>query len=195
MSIVNNKAEQSVNIIVNAIEMVLSLIFPNYDLKIMPNMFLLTKEAEEGEMKEQTMINNDNFEQFKTIIEEMFCLNATKNNDYNPANKKAEQIAKKLRNRKKQLSQRSDGKQDVDILSRYISILNLGNTHTITELMEYTIFQLFDEFKRFERKYSYDVWFQAKLAGAQNLQDVSNWMTEEEDEYVPSRPQSGKIEF
>jgi len=57
-------------------------------------------------------------------------------------------------------------------LSRYISILTLGVGHTIPELMEYTVFQLFDEFHRFERKLQYDSWYEAKLAGAQNLQDV-----------------------
>jgi len=38
--------------------------------------------------------------------------------------------------------------------------------------MEYTVYQLFNEFKRFERKYAYESWLQAKLAGAQDLQDV-----------------------
>jgi len=46
--------------------------------------------------------------------------------------------------------------------------------------MEYTVYQLFNEFKRFEKKFSYDVWFQAKLAGAENLEDVDNWLSDEE---------------
>jgi hypothetical protein len=86
--------------------------------------------------------------------------------DYNPANKAAEAIAKKFRDRHKKLSKKEDGVKSIDILSRYVSILALGNHHTISELMEYTVYQLFDEFRRFEKKMSYDTWFKAKLAGA-----------------------------
>ena len=97
----------------------------------------------------------------------MFCLDkfgggAT---EYNPANKLAEQIANKLRQRHKMLNQKK-GKGSISILSRYVSILALGNSHTIPELFDYTVFQLFDEFHRFEKKYSYDIYLRAKMAGA-----------------------------
>lgn len=193
MSIVNNRTESSVQMIINAIELIFSLIFPGFNLKIMPNMLLLTKE-EQG-IKEQIMINNDNFQGFKQILKDMFCLNSDGQNDYNPANKKAEQIAKKLRDRKKKLSKKTGQEGEIDILSRYISILSLGNCHTIPQLMNYTVFQLFNEFQRFEKKYNYDIWFKAKLAGAQNLQDVSNWMTQDETNEDFKRPTSGRIEF
>lgn len=192
MSIVNNKTEESVQMIINTVELIFSLIFPGYVLKVMPNMFLLTKE-QDG-IKEQIIINNDNYQDFKQILMEMFCLNPNGENDYNPANAKAEQIARKLRERKKKLSQKTGEKGEIDILSRYISILSLGNYHTIPQLVEYTVYQLFNEFQRFEKKYNYDIWFKAKLAGAQNLQDVSNWMADDEVE-TQERPKSGRIEF
>ena len=59
--------------------------------------------------------------------------------------------------------------------------------------MEYTVYQLFNEFQRFEKKYSYDSWFSAKLAGAEGLQDVPNWLSDEE--IVETRPKSNRIEF
>ena len=40
--------------------------------------------------------------------------------------------------------------------------------------MNYTVFQLFDEFKRFELKVGYDIYFQAKLAGATVLHHNTN---------------------
>ena len=40
----------------------------------------------------------------------------------------------------------------------------------------------------------YDTWFKAKLAGAENLEDVDSWLSDEEDQIV-SRPNSNRIEF
>ncbi len=192
MSIVNNKTDAGIKASVISLELVLSLLFPNYQLMKMPTMLVLTKQVEGH--KDQVLINNDNFEQFKGIVKSMFCLDTLGGSDYNPANKTADMIAKKLRARHKKLSKKQEGSQSIDILSRYVSILTLANHHTIPELMQYTVFQLFDQFRRFEKKYSYDTWFKAKLAGAQNLQDVDSWLADEEK--VPqARPKSGRIEF
>lgn len=195
MSMINNKTDTAIKTNILSIELVFSLIFPTYELMKMPSMLVLTKE--QNGKKEQCLINNDNFEDFKAIIKDMFCLNALggMQGNYNPANKVAEQIAKKLMERRKKLQKKSgDQNKSINILSRYISILALGNHHTYSELMQYTVYQLFDEFKRFERKYSYDIWFKAKLAGAKDLENVDSWLTEEQ-ETVPERPSSNRIEF
>lgn len=193
MSMINNKTDTTIKSNILSAELVLSLIFPDYELMKMPTMLVLSKEVD-GK-KEQCWINNDNFEQFKKIIKEMFCLDTLGGlGDYNPADKLAQQIANKLRDRHKKLQKKTgDGQKNISILSRYISILILGNHHTYSELMQYTVYQLFDEFRRFEKKYSYDAWFKAKLAGAENLEDVENWMGDEEN--IPTRPASNRIEF
>lgn len=194
MSMINNKTDTTIKSNILSAELVLSLIFPEYELMKMPTMLVLSKEVD-GK-KEQCWINNDNFEQFKKIIKQMFCLDTLGGvGDYNPADKLAEQIANKLRDRHKKLQQKTgDGEKSINILSRYISILILGNRHTYSELMQYTVYQLFDQFRRFEKKYSYDAWFKAKLAGAENLEDVDNWMSDDE-ENIPTRPASNRIEF
>lgn len=46
----------------------------------------------------------------------------------------------------------------MSILSRYISILAVGERKDINDLMNYTIYQLMDEFNRFELKMRYDSW-------------------------------------
>lgn len=192
MSIMNSKAEQ-IKFSIDSAQLVLSLLFPNYELVSMPNIILLNKELEEGN-KEQIIINNDNFEEFKNIVKAIFCLDVASGGKYNPANKLAEQIAKKLEERRKKLETKRDGKQQIDILGRYISILALGNHHTIPQLMEYTVYQLFNEFQRFEKKYSYDAWFSAKLAGAEGLQDVQNWLSDQ-DQVTERMPKTKRIEF
>ena len=55
----NSKAEE-VKISITSAELVLSLLFPDYELVKMPNMMLLNKTLEDGK-KEQVMINSDNF--------------------------------------------------------------------------------------------------------------------------------------
>lgn len=198
MSMINqnkkNTTTQQGKLMQSALQSILMLIFPDYELMYMPNMLVLTKVHENG-TKQQGMINNDNYEQFKVIIREMFGLSGLSQKDYNPANKLAEQIANKLRQRHKKLEKKNGNEnKSIDILSRYISILTIGNYHTIPELMQYTVYQLFDQFRRFEKKFAYDTWFSAKLAGAQNLDDVDNWMAQD-DEQVQSRPRSNRIEY
>ena len=178
-----------------ALENIFMLIFPNYQIMYMPNMLLFNKMHEDG-TKQQGKITMDNYEQFKKLIQQMFCLSNLKGQDYNPANKLAEQIANKLRQRHKKLQKKTDGQpKSISILSRYISILTIGNHHTISELMQYTVYQLFDQFRRFEKKQAYDAWFSAKLAGAENLDDVDNWLAQEDEVQVERMPKSNRIEY
>lgn len=195
MSIMNNKTDSTVKRNILSVELVLSLLFPEYSLMIMPSVLVLTKENE-GK-KEQCLINNDNFEQFKSIIQQMFCLKTLKSQDYNPANKLAQQIANKFRNRRKMLEKKTSDEEHkvLSILQRYISILVLANHHTYSELMQYTVYQLFDQFRRFEKKYSYDIWLKAKLAGAQNLEDVDSWLNDQEIKTSNTRPSSNRIQY
>lgn len=196
MSMINqSKKNTTNNNLLPTLESIFMLILPNYELMYMPNMIVFNRQFQDG-TKEQGMITQDNYEQFKSIIKEMFCLSNLGGQDYNPANKLAEQIANKLRQRHKKLEKKqADGqKKSISILSRYVSILTIANHHTIPELMQYTIYQLFDQFHRFEKKFAYDTWFSAKLAGAQNLDDVDNWLSDEEDK-IQSKPQSNRIEY
>lgn len=199
MSMINqsnkNTTSNQESLVISSLENMFLLLFPTYEVMYMPNMIVFTKNFQDGS-KQQGMINQDNYEQFKNVVKEMFCLSGLGQKDYNPANKLAEQIANKFRQRHKKLEKKQAGgqKKSIDILSRYISILTIANHHTIQELMQYTVYQLFDQFRRFEKKFAYDTWFSAKLAGAQNLDDVDNWLSEEEDK-IQSKPQSNRIEY
>ena len=154
--------------------MVLSLIFPLYTITLNQK-FISLKDAEGQEFK----IDNSNYEDFKEILDEMFCLKIAddENGDYNPQDPLAEKIAKKLKARHERLGdlQNSENKK-IAILSRYISILAVGQQKDINSLLNYTIYQLFDEFNRYELKVSYDIYLQAKMAGAKDLKEVEDWM-------------------
>ena len=67
-------------------------------------------------------------------------------------------------------------RQKVAILTRYISILAVGEKKDMNSLLGYSVYQLFDEFKRYELKLNWDIYLQAKMAGAKDLKEVDDWM-------------------
>ena len=66
--------------------------------------------------------------------------------------------------------------RDFSVYESFISILAVGLAKSKTELADYTIYQIRDEFQRFVMKENYDIYIKAKLAGAQDLEEVENWM-------------------
>ena len=154
----------------NCVMMVLALMFPEYSVSLEKDCFKFCKENEEHR------IDNSNFEDFKEIIGKAFSYGTKENKpDFNPSGEMAKKIAEKLQKRHNKLVEQKPDKK-VDILSRYISILTVGERKDMNNLFNYTIYQLFDEFKRFELKTGHDIYVQAKMAGAQDLKEVEDWM-------------------
>lgn len=154
--------------------MVLSLVFPQYTISLNQK-FILLKDSEEQEFK----IDNSNFEDFKQILDEMFCLKTGEGDgaDYNPQDPLAERIARKLNARRQKISEiKSESQKKISILNRFVSILAVGQQKDMNSLLNYTVYQLFDEFNRYELKMNYDIYFQAKMAGAKDLKEVEDWM-------------------
>ena len=154
--------------------LVLTLLFPNHKIKIDKDQILLQTDDFYS-----SSINNNNFDAFKKIISEMFVLNevAAEDGAYNPADAYAKKIAEKFKKRKEILAKQSGiNLNKIAIFSRYVSILAVGEHKDINSLMEYTVYQLKDEFKRFQMKHQFDFYMEAKLAGAQDLEEVDNWM-------------------
>ena len=152
----------------NCVEMVLALIFPWYTIDITSDAIVLEKE------EERHLINNDNFETFKTIFNMMFSFSKDESRDYNPSGEVAKRIAEKLKQRHQKLAELKEGKKKIDILSRYVSILAVGEHKDMNSLLNLSVYQLFDEFERFKLKMSYDIYFQAKMAGAKDLKEVED---------------------
>lgn len=154
----------------NCVEMVLALIFPWYTINISNDGIVLEKE------EERHLINNDNFEAFKVIFNSMFSFSREGTRDYNPSGDLARQIAEKFRKRQQKLSELKENKKKIDILSRYVSILAIGEHKDMNSLLNLSVYQLYDEFERFKLKMNYDIYFQAKMAGAKDLKEVEDWM-------------------
>ena len=172
MSILNDKSASMQNN-VSCARMVLDLLFPLYTVNITPVAVIFTKPGEDdicGALTEQ------NFDNFKQIIKSMFCLEKTSGQEYNTQGELANKIANKFKKRKQQLAELKQKPNKVAIFSRYVSILAVGEHKDINELMNYTVYQLFDEFQRFELKMGYDMFIKARLAGAKDIKEPEDWM-------------------
>lgn len=159
------------------LEMVLTLMFPNYQIHFFPSMIAIVKEGGENHI-----INDTNFDEFKTIIEQMYAMdlsNEKGQRDYDPADPLARKIVDKIMQGRKKVAQmknqNSEG-QDASIISRYISILAVGEQKDINSFKDYTVYQLFDEFRRFTLKQNFDINLRARMAGAQDLEQPEDWM-------------------
>lgn len=153
----------------NCVNMVLALLFPEYSIHFQKNCILLQREDDKNEYQ----INNNNFEEFKEIISIMFQLKQDDKPTFNPSGELANRIAAKLQKRHQKLAEEKPDKK-IDILSRYVSILSVAQCKDMNILLNYTVYQLFDEFKRNELKMGYDIYLKAKMAGAQDLKEVED---------------------
>lgn len=161
--------------------LVLSLIFPLYTIEVRIDALVLKND------KEEHYINKTNFAKFKQILSSMFGLKLGGDSEaYNPEGDMATKIAEKFKRRHEKLmklakEEMGDGKR-ISILNRYASILAVGTQKNLPDLMSYTVWQIFDEFQRFQLKMQWDAYIQARMAGAQNLDEVDNWMIDLRDQ-------------
>ena len=99
---------------------------------------------------------------------------------------KAQRIAEKFKKRHETLLKLKNNndvsEKSINILSRYVSILAVGEQKDLNDLMQYTIYQLYDEFQRYQLKVQWDAYIQARMAGAKDLDEVDNWMIDLKDQ-------------
>ena len=162
------------------VQLVLLLLFPDYTVNFLPMSIMLSKKTDAG--LEQHLIDKNNFESFRNIVSEMFCLKQTQSNQkkYNPGGIHSQAIVNKFKERERKLAKlKNQGKQNnkISILYQYISILAVGQQKDINTLLQYSVYQLFDEFHRFRKKQEFDYYVEAKMAGAKDLDEIENWMS------------------
>ena len=174
MSIINDKSGSMI-FNISCAKQVLDLIFPLYTVTFTEDAIILTDVNDKFTVCGQ--INDVNFLAFKEILNQMFCLEKiSSTQEYNVQGELAKKIADKFKKGKQQLAKLSPKQNKIAIFSRYISILTVGEHKDMNSFMKYTVYQLFDEFQRFEFKVGYDTYFKARLAGAKDLKEPEDWM-------------------
>lgn len=175
MSIIMNKQKDTQSSVENAM-LVLTLIFPLYEISVRDNLLVLSKDNEDFYIDRKT------FPIFKQKIISMFNLEINQKEvaNYNPSGNMAKRIAEKFKKRHEKLMQLEKqalgDDKTISILQRYVSILAVGLQKDLNDLMQYTVYQLLDEFQRYQLKLQWDAYIQAKMAGAKDLEEVDNWM-------------------
>ena len=156
----------------DAVMQVFTLLFPNNKILITPRS--LVAQTEDGSIT----IDENNFEDLQNILRMVFC---SKNGPmdqqaFNPANDKAREIAEKLmRGRQRVAAQ--NGSSNSSIFSQYLSILTIGNNSmSIQDLMDLTMFQLYDLVERYNLYLAWDIDVRSRLAGGKPDSRPDNWM-------------------
>lgn len=147
----------------------LFLLFPNYKISVTPRALLFNLE------KENIIIDENNFLSLQEVLRQVGCLNGKNDNSFNPANEAAAEIARKLeRGRRKVAALKGDNNGSV--LSQYLSILCVGLHIPLTELINLTIFQLYDLVERYTLWINWDLDIRSRLAGGSPDGQPDNWM-------------------
>lgn len=158
----------------NATLQVLQLLFPEYNIVFTPMSLILQKSEHD------VMIDNSNFEILQETLRVVFCANdgPMDQQAFNPANEKAREIAEKLmRGRQRVAAQK--GNSNASIFSRYLSILTIGlSSMSLLELINLTMFQLYDLVERYTLYMNWDIDVRTRLAGGKPDSQPDNWMKE-----------------
>lgn len=156
----------------------LSLLFPLCEVQLKEDSIQLTNK-ENGFI---TKIDKNSYEEFKQIIIEIFVLESNDeegNGNYNPADGLAAKIAQKIKDGQKKRGKQKDAENILkkkSIYGKMVSVLSVGLGKDKNELLNYTIYQLLDEYKRFQLKNAYDINIKARLAGATDIDDPEDWL-------------------
>lgn len=182
MTIVHNQKPEFQEMRINFL-MVLAVLFPTCAIELQKDKIILKDLTEKTESNDELKeINRINYLDFKILLDQIFCLDFTgQSKKYNPQSQMAKRIADKLKKGQQKVSQQK-GENNISLLSLYISTLAVGLGKDINTLMNYTLYQLFSEYRRFSAKLSFDMNMQARLAGAKDLSEPKNWMGDLKEE-------------
>lgn len=155
-----------------AVQQVAELFFPGYKLSITPRSLLLIG----GDRTIQ--IDENNFEFLQQALSNICCMKTgpMDQRSFNPANKKAKEIAEKLmRGRQRVAAQKSTN--NTDVFSQYLSILSIGtNAMSLNDLINLTMYQLYDLIERYNLYINWDMDVRCRLAGGSPEGQPDNWM-------------------
>ena len=150
---------------------VLQLIIPNAQVLFTPRVVMLNLGDH------SVNIDESNFETLQAILKDIFCLKESGQEAFNPANEEAKKIAEKLmRGRQRVAAQKAKESGD-SIFTQYLSILTVGlESMGLNELMNLTMFQLYDLVERYMLYSNWDLDVRQRLAGGKPDSEPENWM-------------------
>lgn len=176
MTIIGKNDDVAVKEVKQVLQSFFLLILPDYKINFLPSSLMFTRKV--NDQVERKFINNDNFISFKNIVSQLFCFKKFLgfNLSYRPGGPQARSLVKKFEERRKKLAElkKQAGQQPPSVLAQYILILAVQERKDINSLLQYTLFQLLNQFETCEGKQEFDLAIRSKLAGAENVK-IDNW--------------------
>ena len=151
----------------------LSIVFPEYKIIFTPRTLVFSKEGQES-----INIDENNFDALQDVLREVFCLSSQsmKDQNFNPGDKKAAEIAEKLKRGRARIASEK-GESGGSMLSSYISSVTIGiNSMSLADCMDLTLYQLLDLIERYSLYVNWDIDIRSRLAGASPDGSPENWM-------------------
>ena len=155
-----------------AVQQVCTLLFPDCKTIFTPRSMIL--QGKSG----MITIDETNFEPMQQIVTQICCLRSGPGDQqsFNPANEKAAEIARKLM-RGRQIVAEQKGETNTSIFSQYLSTLTVGlHSMSLQDLMDLTMFQLYDLIERYMLYINWDMDIRSRLAGGKPDSKPDNWM-------------------
>ena len=155
-----------------AVQQIMTLFFPNYKMLLTPRSLILRND------NAMITIDESNFDFLQQALVDICCLRSGPNGQdtFNPVDDKAAEIAKKIM-RGRQIVAEQKGETNTSVFSQYLSTLTIGlNSMTLQDLMDLTIFQLYDLVERYMLYINWDMDIRSRLAGAKPDSKPDNWM-------------------
>ena len=156
-----------------AVQNIFNLFFPTYKILITPRSLIFTQEGQDN-----ILIDENNFDYIQNMVSQICCL---KNGlggqeNFNPANAKAREIAEKLmRGRQRAAAQNGDSNNSIFV--QYISILTIGiGSMSLQDIINLTMYQLYDLVERYTLYVNWDLDVRTRLAGGKPDSKPDNWM-------------------
>lgn len=154
-----------------ATKQILQLLFPNYSPIFSPRSLILS--STEGNIT----LDRDNFDYLQEVLRLVFCSKTgpMDTQNFNPSGNKAREIAEKLMRGRQRIAEEK-GQTNNSVFTQYLSVLSVGLHQSINDLMELTMFQLYDLIERYGLYLDWDIDLRSRLAGGKPDKHPENWM-------------------
>lgn len=156
-----------------AVQQLFTLLFPTQSIIFTPRSLVFKNE--EG----MITIDDNNFSYLQKAVSQICCLKSgpMDQQSFNPIDPQGEAIAKKLMHARARVAAQKGGAGDVSLFTQYLSTLTIGvPSMSLQDVMELTVFQLYDLVERYMLYVNWDIDTRSRLAGAKPDSPTENWM-------------------
>lgn len=168
MTIVSNEETKDKK---EKVKNLLMILFPKYKIIFTPRSLIFSDEGGNH------IVDDSNFDILQDTLRLVFCSKDAPMDQqaFNPANEKAKEIAEKLmRGRQRVAAQNGDNISS--IFSQYLSSLTVAVHIPLQELIQCTMYQIFDLMERYSLYMNWDIDLRVRMAGGKPDSQPDNWM-------------------